>query len=162
MAPTAVVTPASATVTKEAWYEYAPSAKAAVAEGLQRIYDPEDPRWAGELMEPPYKGHPQGYLIVAEVTRVNGEIVKTKQLAGYTYHKNKAQEFMRTFIAEGGEIYQDHHYRNTMEAAEVARKEGRLADAAALKEALLEATKLPKSVSSGSPVNAGSNEKGAK
>lgn len=153
-----------ATVAVEAYYEY-PQAKgwgATEKLGHNRITDPEDPRWDDELMKAPYKGNPHGYLNVAEVTRVNGEVVRSRGICGYSYHKNKAQEFLREFARlkdSGSKTPWDteRHYRDTIASYEAAKNEGRVADFESLKQALAQAFKTPGVVSPGSPVKQASS-----
>lgn len=128
----------------EAWFEYSYGySAAAIRNGLQRVDDPEDPRWDGEFRE--RRGGVHGYLQVAHVTRVDGEIVKKKLIRGEHIHMNRAREFLREFKRlkdEGSETPwdQERHFRDMKEQAEKADREGRSRDleviAGALKQAI--------------------------
>lgn len=131
----------SATKQIECWFEYAGSVKETLASGLRRIDDPDDPRWDGEIMEKPFGGDPHGYLQVAEVTRVDGEIAKSRGICGYAYHPNRAREFMRLFrerveknLDKPWDV--DHTNRDLLEQAKLAREEGRDQDLEKLVAAL--------------------------
>ena len=136
----------TATKSVECWYEYSPTTKATIQFGLRRIDDPEDPRWEGELMQAPFNGSPQGYLQVATVTRLDGEIIKSAGICGYSYHMNKAREFMREFKnlqAAGSRTPwdQERHYRTAKDDAERLSREGRLEELEILKKGLSEMLK---------------------
>lgn len=123
----------SASKQVEAYFEYSAGIKEVLANGHRRITDPDDLRWENELMQKPFQGDVTGYVNVAEVTRVDGDVVKSVGICGYTMHMNTAREFLRNFKAaqEAGlpkPWDQESFYRDTQKAAEAARAEGRLQD----------------------------------
>lgn len=124
----------------ECWYEYSTGAKEVLATGHRVIMDADDPRWDGELTEKPFKGDPNGYLGVYEVTRVDGEVVKKRGICGYRYHMNKAREFMRSFqeLKAKGSAQpwdQERYFRELTARAGEAKREGRAEELEMLREA---------------------------
>ena len=143
--PAAEATPAEpalkTTRKPEAWYEYKQKDgwKATAALGLNRIDDPEDERWDGELSQAPFKGDAGGALVCAIVTRVDGEIVKKDPICGGPCHKNKAQEFLRQFKrleAEGSKTPwdQERYYRDKKAEMEEALQKGQIEQLKLLRE----------------------------
>ncbi len=127
-------------------YKYSGGLAETKAKGMREITDPDDPRWEDELMKPPFNGTPQGYLEVEEITRVDGEIVKRRGICGYSYHKNKAREWMYAFVQrqkEGEERPWDveQHYRIAAAELEKAKNEGRLSDLKLMAEMIQTATR---------------------
>lgn len=125
----------------EAWFEYSVSTKDTLENGNRVINDPEDERWEGELGKPPFKGGAHGYLNVADVTRVDGDIVKKKLIKGAFVHQNKAREFMREFarLKKAGAPKpwdQEHYFRHQKEMAEKAERDGRAHDLNVITEGL--------------------------
>lgn len=137
----AAKTELSASREVECFYEYSPNLKATLKHGLRRIESSDDPRWEGELTQPPFNGDPRGYLTVAIVTRVDGERVKLEPICGYTYHMNKAREFMASFEqlkAAGAEKPWDvdRTIREILATAEEARKADKAQELEMLKDLL--------------------------
>lgn len=114
----------------EAWYEYTSGVKETLKTGMRVISDPEDERWDDELQKPPFKAGARGYLIVADVTRIDGQIVQMhKQIIGAPAHQNKAREFLREFkrLQEAGSATpwdQERHHRDEKERKEREAREG--------------------------------------
>jgi len=128
-----------ATRSVEAWYEYPRSFREAAKTGhLEKLYDPDDPRWDAAVR------HPQGALCVAIVTRIDGEVQgHPKSIMGGPIHENRAREFIRIFREKqaAGDLKpwdQDDTLRRQQADAKQAQIEGRKADAAMLREILLE------------------------
>lgn len=145
------------TVAVECWYEYAATVREAIRAGLRRIDRSDDPRWEGELREPPFRGDPRGYLQVAEVTRVDGEAVRKRGICGYAFHMNRAREFMRLFeeaVKAGASKPWDveHFHRDLREEAKKAQEEGRVRELEMFRDAFLQAVAPVRAASSGSPV----------
>lgn len=140
---------ASVAVKTQAWFEYAGSHEETRTTGLRMIFDPESDRWEGELMEPPFKGNPQGRLVVAEVTRVNGEILKKRVIKVISgCHMNKARSFMREYykLDDSGDSApwdQTRYHRELLESANKAHVEGRKEDLEKMAGLLREALKAP-------------------
>lgn len=132
----------SAEIQVEAWFEYDASLKEAMTKGHRRISLPNDPRWEDELMKPPFNGDLQGYLQVAEVTRVDGEIVKARGIKGFVCHMNVAREFLQQFhdlVIAGSESPwdQERSHRDEKERLEKAKREGREEELQVIREALM-------------------------
>lgn len=117
----------------EAWYEYAANFKEVIATGHRAVFDPDDERWDGEMEKKPFQGTPNGRLRVAEVTRVDGEVVKVKDQMVKVCHKNHAREFLRRFKEQNGQT-RSTLLKDEAEKAEKARKEGREEDLVKLLE----------------------------
>lgn len=142
----------SKTITRvECWYEYSATTKEAIEKGHRRVDDADDPRWDGEMRQPPFRGGPKGYLQVAEVTRFCDDdgvpdmtsILRKKAIKGQFCHMNKAREVIRHFQerqAAGDEKPWDKErfYRDAMAAAEEAERDGRERDLAYINERLRE------------------------
>lgn len=132
----------------ECFYEYSSGAKEVLATGHRRIDSADDPRWDGELMEKPFSGSPSGYLQVAEVTRVDGEIVKKTGICGFSAHMNRAREFMQTFQdlkAAGSKTPwdQERHFRDILKNAEEAKAAGRSEELAEFAKQIVSAIRGP-------------------
>lgn len=119
----------------EAWYEYAGNFKEVLETGHRAVFDPDDPRWDGEMTQKPFQGTPNGRLRVAEVTRVDGEVVKVRDIMVKVCHKNHAQEFLRRFKENSGQT-RGTYLKDEAEKAEKARREGREEDLDMIRKAV--------------------------
>jgi len=130
----------TATTQAECYYEYRRRTwRDQVKLGSFRIEDPDDPRWDGELQQPPYITGAFGYLVDAFITRDDeGNILKEDLVTGGVMHPNVAREKMREFYrrrdVEGVETPwdRDHHYRDQIAEAKAARSSGNEEGIAAL------------------------------
>lgn len=136
----------------ECWYEYSATVRETLEQGHRRVDDADDPRWDDEMRNPPFRAGPRGYLQVAEVTRLVGpdgkpdmtDILKKRAIKGSYCHMNKAREVIRLFNekqAAGDDKPWDHErfYRDAMEKAESAEREGRERDLEIVRDTLRDA-----------------------
>jgi len=128
----------------EAWFEFSASHRETVEKGLRRVDDPDDPRWDDEMKKPPFRAGAEGSLIVAEVTRVDGELVKQKVMTVRYCHANYAREFLIRFrdAKNAGEVKpwdQQRYFRDQIEQAKAAAEEGRAADLEKFQAAIIAA-----------------------
>ncbi len=111
-----------------------------------RINDPDDERWEGALLKAPFNGDPMGALEVAIVTRVDGEIVQSKDIFGGPAHMNVARAFIRQFAAAkaaGADKPWDveRYFRDKKEEEARLKREGRVEELLAMRTLMVEALK---------------------
>lgn len=111
-----------------------------------RVTDPEDERWEGEFLRPPFNGDPRGALEVATVTRVDGEVYKSVDICGGPCHLNVARGFLRQFAAAkaaGAAKPWDveHWYRDQKAETDRLKREGKVEEALLTRQLLIDALK---------------------
>lgn len=112
----------------------------------ERINDPEDPRWDNELLKAPFNGTPSGALEIALVTRVDGEIVQSKDIFGGPAHMNVARSFLRQFAeakAKGSDRPWDveRYWRDRKDEEARLKREGKVEELLAMRTLMVEALK---------------------